>query len=316
MNPLPINDDIDVIHFGSILEEIQEAIAKEEPEGQVAQYIPELAKVDPAKFGMHLCRLDGESYSIGDSDEKFSLQSITKVLTLTLAISLIGDKVWDRVGVEPSGSAFNSLTLLEVENGKPRNPLINSGALVIADILVSHLSDPKKDFLHFVRKLAGSADIHYNYQVAQSEKDWGYRNAALLNLMKSFGNVDNDIDTVLDLYFHMCSTEMSCAELSRTFLLYANGGKLVDTGERILSRSHTKRVNAIMQTCGFYDEAGEFSFKVGLPGKSGVGGGIVAIHPGQYSVAVWSPRLNRKGNSALGMLALERLTSLSGLSIF
>lgn len=302
--------------YQSILSEIESEVRLEPASGKVASYIPELAHVDPDKLGMHLCCFEKGQYAFGDSKERFSIQSISKVFSLTLAVRLIGAEVWKRVDVEPSGDPFNSLVLLENENGIPRNPLINSGALVIADILVNKLKNPKKDFLEFVRKISGQPGIGFNKKVARSEKEWGFRNAALVNLMKAFGNIQADVEEVLDFYFHQCALEMSCGELANTFLLYANHGRLFDSGEVILTTSQTKRLNAVMLTCGFYDEAGEFSFRVGLPGKSGVGGGIAAIYPGNFSVAVWSPRLNKKGNSALGMLALELLTTKTGLSIF
>ncbi len=304
------------MNYQQILDEINKEIKRYEPKGEIATYIPELATVNPDKLGVHLSCLDGRDFSIGYSHEKFSIQSISKVLSLAMAFSMAGDSIWNRVGVEPSGDPFNSLVQLEFEHGIPRNPLINPGALVITDILISYLKNPKQDFLNFVRKVSCDETIDYNYKVAQSEASWGHRNAALANLMKSFGNIKNDIDTVLDFYFHQCSIEMSCAELSKAFLLFANHGKLEASGETILTTSQCKRVNAIMQTCGFYDEAGEFSFKVGLPGKSGVGGGIVAPYPKEYSIAVWSPRLNEKGNSYLGMHVLELLTTKTGYSIF
>jgi len=304
------------MNYQEILNEIQKEIKYYSAKGEIASYIPELATVNPDKFGAHLCCHDGGDYAIGHSNEKFSIQSISKVFSLTMAFSMVGDSIWNRVGVEPSGDPFNSLVQLEFENGIPRNPLINPGALVIADILVSNLDNPKKDFLQFVRKIAGNDQIDFNPQVAKSEAAWGFRNASLTNLMCAFGNIKNDIDEVLDFYFHQCAIEMSCAELAKSFLLYSNHGELKTTDERILSISQTKRINAIMQTCGFYDEAGEFSFKVGLPGKSGVEGGIVALFPKTYAVAVWSPRLNEKGNSYLGMVVLELLTTKTGVSIF
>jgi glutaminase len=183
-------------------------------------------------------------------------------------------------------------------------------------MLCSLYEDPLDAFLHFVHKISGNPFITCNELVAASEKNLGYRNAALINMMKSCGNIHNDIEQVLDLYYHQCAIEMSCQELANTFLLYANHGKLIHSGEEVISSSMAKRINAIMQTCGFYDEAGEYTFKVGLPGKSGIGGGIVAIHPGNYAVAVWSPRLNKKGNSVKGMQLLEVLTTKTGLSIF
>jgi len=302
--------------FKRIIEEISEEVLKITDIGKVADYIPLLSKVNPEKYGMSLITINGEIFNYGDSEEKFSIQSIAKVLSLTLAYKIKGEFLWERVGVEPSGSAFNSLVQLEHENGIPRNPLINSGAIVICDILMDNLENPKEDFLAFVRKLSGVKDLNYSEEIAESEKSTGYRNAASINLMKSFGNIQNDVDEVLDFYFHLCSIEITCKELSNTFIIFANGGKLLNENTIIVNESKIKRINAIMQTCGFYDEAGEFSFKVGLPGKSGVGGGIVAIHPSNYVVSVWSPKLNIKGNSFKGMKALELLTTKTKMSIF
>lgn len=302
--------------YQAILDSIGKELRHCDLYGEVASYIPELAKVDPKKFGIHLCTTNLENYSFGDNAEKFSIQSISKVFTLAIAMNLLGEDLWDRVNVEPSGNPFNSLTQLEQEHGIPRNPFINSGSLVIADVLISNLDDPKKELLDFVHTITGNSDIDYDYHVAVSEKSTGYRNVALVNYMKALGNIKNDVDDVLDLYFHQCSLAMSCEELAKAFIIFASKGKIPGTEQRILPKQRVKRINALMQTCGFYDEAGEFSFEVGLPGKSGVGGGIVAIHPAHYSVAVWSPVLNDKGNSELGMAALERLTTKTGLSIF
>jgi len=298
--------------FANIFEEIN----KHSDSGNVATYIPELGKVDPNKFGVCLSNIHGEEYGFGDYEERFSIQSIAKVLALTMAYSQNGEKIWKRVGVEPSGIAFNSLVQLEANKGIPRNPFVNAGALVISDILVSNLEHPKEDFLSFVHEVTGNNEIAFCPRIAESEKQHGYRNAALVNLMKSFGNIENEVETVLDFYFNLCSIEMSCRELSNAYLFLANKGVSPQTGKRILSVSRTKRINAIMQVCGFYDEAGEFSFKVGLPGKSGVGGGIIAIHPGEYTIAVWSPKLNKKGNSFKGMKFLELFTTATGWSIF
>jgi glutaminase len=284
--------------------------------GEVASYIPELANVNPNEFGVHLCSVDGENYSFGSAEEKFSIQSISKVLSLVMAFNIENENLWKRVGVEPSGTPFNSLVQLEHDNGIPRNPFINAGAIVVSDVLVSHLKNPKADFLNFVRNLSDNQDLNYCRRIADSEKDHEYRNAALCNLMKSFGNIKNDIDEVLDFYFNLCSMEMTCRELARTFLFLANYGKDPITGNVITGSSKSKRINAVMQLCGLYDEAGEFSFKVGLPGKSGVGGGIVATHPGKYSIAVWSPRLNKKGNSYKGIQFLEQFTTDTKASIF
>ncbi|KAA1247141.1 glutaminase [Aquimarina sp. RZ0] len=302
--------------YQEILNEIEIELSKKLKSGKIASYIPELAKIDQNKLGMHLYCINSGHYGFGDEKEKFSIQSISKVFSLTMAMNLVGDKLFSRVDVEPSGDPFNSLVQLEYENGIPRNPFINAGALVIADVLVSNLENPKKEFLNFIHKISGDDSIRVNDKVFESEKKFSHRNAALLNLMKSFGNIQNDIETVLDLYIYQCAIEMSCHELTTAFMIYANGGKMLSNNIQVISTTGIKRINAIMQTCGFYDEAGEFSFRVGLPGKSGVGGGIAAIHPGQYAVTVWSPLLNPKGNSAVGMYALERLTTLTGLSIF
>lgn len=303
------------MNFEQILTEIYQE-AKSIPQiGNVANSIPELAKIDANKFGIHLTTINHQDFGIGNCNEKFSIQSVSKALTVALAFSFLDEKVWQRVGVEPSGNAFNSLVQLEYEKGIPRNPFINAGALVIADILISNLESPKDDFLKFIRKISACETINYNFDVAKSEKEFGYRNAALCNFLKSFGNIKNDVQTVLDFYFHQCSLEMTCKEIAHSFFFFANEGISI-SGDQILSKSQVKRLNAIMQTCGFYDESGEFTYKVGLPGKSGIGGGIVALFPKNFVVATWSPRLNEKGNSELGMFALELLTTKTGMSIF
>lgn len=302
--------------YQKILENIYQAIQPYAKEGKQADYIPELAKVNPDQFGMCLHTIYGEIYSIEQADTRFSIQSISKVFSLAMCLSLLGNKLWERVGKEPSGTAFNSLIQLEVEKGIPRNPFINAGAIVMSDILLSHLEHPEEQFLDFVRTLAGDNTIDYNRDVAASERETGYLNAAIANLLKYHGTIENDIEQVLRFYFLMCSVEMSCRELSRAFLAFANHRKKFNYAGVKLTSSQVKRMNAIMQTCGFYDEAGEFSYLVGLPGKSGVGGGIVAIYPLQYSVAVWSPRLNSKGNSVMGIKALELFTTETEESIF
>ena len=284
--------------------------------GQVAAYIPELSKVDPEKFGICLTTIDGKQYSAGDAGETFSIQSIAKVLSLSLAFACVGEPIWKRVDVEPSGTAFNSLLQLESEGGIPRNPMINAGAIVVCDILCGFFDNPKKELIEFIRRVAHQPAIEYAGDIASSEKLTGYRNFALINYLKSFGNIHNNIEQVIDLYFNLCSIKMSCAELSRTFLFLANNGVQHESGEVILDASKTKRINAVMQTCGFYDEAGEFAYRVGLPGKSGVGGGIAAILPNEYAIAVWSPRLNKKGNSYRGMKFLESFTTETESSIF
>ncbi|MEM7087604.1 MAG: glutaminase [Bacteroidota bacterium] len=301
--------------FQAILAAIYAELESVVNRGKVATYIPELAKIDPQNFGIYVNRIDGPNCHIGHWNTPFSIQSISKVLTLSRAIGLVGDALWERMDVEPSGNPFNHLSLLELENGIPRNPLINAGAIVVADILVSELKNPKEDLLKYIRDLSNDQSIGFNEKVARSEKETGFRNYAAANLLKSFGNLKNDIDVVMDLYFHQCAIEMNCAQLSDAFYFLANRGKC-KRGHSFLTESQIKRVNALMLSCGFYDEAGEFAFKVGLPGKSGVGGGIVALLPNNFVVTSWSPGLNEKGNSLLGMEFLERFTTQTKLSIF
>lgn len=302
--------------YTTLLENIYQSILPFAKDGKQADYIPELAKVNPDQFGMCIHSIYGEEAAIEQADTRFSIQSISKVFALAMCLSIKGDDLWTKVGKEPSGTAFNSLVQLEVEHGIPRNPFINAGAIVMADILLSELDNPKEDFLRFVRDVSRNDTISYNEAVAISEREKGYLNAAIVNLLKYHGTIENDIEEVLHFYFLMCSVEMSCRELAQAFLAFANHRRKFNYAGFTLTSSQVKRINAIMQTCGFYDEAGEFAYLVGLPGKSGVGGGIVAIYPLQYSVAVWSPRLNPKGNSVMGIKALELLTTETQASIF
>ncbi len=277
--------------------------------GKVADYIPALARVPVQRFGIAVATVDGELASAGDADEAFSIQSLSKVLTLTLALETRGAELWKRVGKEPSGDPFNSLFQLEFERGVPRNPLINAGAIVVADCLVSDRDDACASVLDFARGLGGER-VAFDEDVAASERETGFRNAALANLMKGFGNLENPVDETLNAYFHQCSLTMSCCELARSFgFLAAAGGGVVDA-------RRARRINALMLTCGTYDRAGEFAYEVGLPAKSGVGGGIVAVVPGRGTVAVWSPGLGASGNSVLGVEALRRFVAATGWSVF
>lgn len=304
------------MNYQKIITEIYKTIDVEKDRGQVSSYIPELAKVDSKHFGVFLTTPNQVEFGTGSCYTKFSIQSVAKVLSLTCAYKILGETIWERLGIEPSGTPFNSLVQLETDKGIPRNPFINAGALVICDILISELEKPLADFLKFVRETSNNSELNYSERIAASEKSAGFRNIALCNFIKSFGNIKNHPDEVLDFYFHLCSIEMTCEELSKTYLYLANGGYRISDKHQVLNASQTKRVNAIMQTCGFYDESGEFTFKVGLPGKSGIGGGIIAIHPGKYSIAVWSPGLNEKGNSCRGIKFLELLTTKTKSSIF
>ncbi len=307
------------MNYQSILEEIYEEIQPEMSKGKVADYIPALASVEKEQFAMSVTLADGVQYSVGEASKRFSIQSISKVFTFSLALKIYSKELYKRVGVEPSGNPFNSLVQLEYENGIPRNPFINAGALVVTDALVSHYGDEYttlEAILSFVRRLTGEPGICFDAGVARSEMDHGDRNLALAHLMKSFGNYENSVKATVKTYFKQCAIEMSTEELSRAFLYLAFGGKDPISGEEFVSSSKAKRINAVMLTCGHYDASGEFAFHVGLPGKSGVGGGIAAVVPGEMSIAVWSPGLNRYGNSHAGTIALELFTDKTGRSIF
>ena len=299
-----------------IIKSIYENYAGDLGRGKVADYIPPLAKVSPDKYAISVCTVDGKRYNIGDYTEKFSIQSISKVFTLAMLAPMVGKELWESVGKEPSGSPFNSLVQLEYEKGIPRNPFINAGALVITDKLVERVPDLNDKVLEFVRGLAGDDDIFYNREVAASEYVTGERNKALAHLMKSFGNFKGKVSQVISAYCHHCSIEMSTEQLAKAFLFLANGGVNPLHGEAAVGTRDAKRINAIMLTCGFYDESGDFAYRVGMPGKSGVGGGIVAVIPGKLSIAVWSPELNVHGNSYRGIATLADFTTELGISVF
>ena len=302
--------------FARVFREIAHEVGPLFGKGRVANYIPALAAVPATKFGMALHTVDGQCFHHGDAAERFSIQSISKVFTLSLAMGAVGDALWRRVGREPSGNPFNSLVQLERENGIPRNPLINAGAIVVSDVILSSAKEAKQTVLDYLRVLSGAHDVAYDAGVARSEAETGFINRAMANFLKGHGNLDNAVDAVLDLYFHQCSLAMSCIELAQAVTHLANGGVSPLLGESILTRAQTKRVNALMLTCGLYDAVGEFAFRVGLPAKSGVGGGIVAVMPGEFAAAVWSPELDPSGNSLVGGAALELLTNLTGRSVF
>ncbi|EKF9594643.1 glutaminase B [Vibrio cholerae] len=299
--------------LASIIEEVRPLTSK----GNVADYIPALAKVPSEKLGIAVFTNQGEVITAGDAQEGFSIQSISKVLSLTLAMGLYQpDELWSRVGKEPSGQAFNSLIQLEMEHGIPRNPFINAGAIVVCDMLQSRLSAPRQRLLEFVRQLSGEPLIAYDKIVAASEMMHSDRNAAIAYLMRSFGNFHNEVIPVLHNYFHACALKMSCVELAKTFSYLANQGVSVVTDETVITPTQSKQTNALLATCGLYDGAGEFAYRVGMPGKSGVGGGIIAVVPGEMTIAVWSPALDQSGNSLAGTRALELLAQRIGRSIF
>lgn len=302
--------------YSIVLERIYKEVLPYQGRGKVADYIPALAEINPNQFGIALETLSGDTLTQGDALTNFSIQSISKVFTFAMVMRHLGEEIFNSVGREPSGNPFNSLVQLECEKGIPRNPFINAGALVVTDRLMDIYPRPKEAILDFVRELCGSNDIYYDRQVAVSEREHADRNMALAYFIKSFGNIHNDVESLIDVYCHQCSISMNCVDLARSFLFLAHRGVNPCDGERILTESQAKRLGAVMATCGFYDESGDFAFRVGLPGKSGVGGGIVAYLPEKLSIAIWGPELDVHGNSLMGIEALERFTTDISSSIF
>lgn len=302
--------------YRRILDRIAVEVRPYFADGRIADYIPALAAAPRDSFGMALSCVSGEEFVVGEADRRFSVQSISKVFALAIALRAIGDPLWQRLGREPSGNPFNSLAQLEYENGVPRNPFINAGALVVVDRLMNVCANPKTAMLNFVREASGADDIAFDDEVAASEAAWGYRNRALANFLKGFGNLHHDVDEVLDAYFHHCALSMSCREIARAFVHLANGGVSPRTGKEVTTAAHTKQINALMLTCGLYDSVGDFAFRVGIPGKSGVGGGIAAVIPGELAACVYSPGLDESGNSLAGTRALEIFTTETAISIF
>lgn len=302
----------------TVVADIAAAMQRRPDRGAVASYIPELARVDDRQFGLAVIGPDGIAAVAGDADVPFSIQSISKVFTLTLALGMIGDRLWRRVGREPSGNPFNSIVQLERERGVPRNPFINAGAIAVTDVILSG-HQPREalgDILRFMRFIAQDSTVAIDKAVAESEKRTGFRNTALANYMKSFGVIDNPVEFTLGVYFHHCAIAMTCRQLARAGQYLAHSGRNPATGLSVVSPERARRINALMLTCGHYDGSGEFAYRVGLPGKSGVGGGILAVAPGKASIAAWSPGLDHNGNSHLGRIALESLTQRMGWSIF
>jgi glutaminase len=301
--------------LGPLLDDLVGSHRPQRETGSVPANIPLLAKVPFDRFGIAIATTSGQVFSSGDADVAFSIQSISKVFTLAMALQ--GDTagtLWTRVLREPSGTAFNSLVHLEVEHGIPRNPFINAGALVVSDHLMEVTSDAATQLLRFLTEQAGSSGLYIDEAAASSELSGSSRNLALAHFLKDFGNLKRPAASVVENYVRQCSIMMTCVELAQAglFLAREGHGRLGP----VLSPSAAKRVGSIMLTCGMYDAAGEFAYRVGLPGKSGVGGGILVIVPGECAICVWSPRLDAKGNSVAGTAALADLSDRTGWSVF
>lgn len=290
------------------MQEILDRIAREArpraAAGRVADYIPALARVPADRFALVVRRADGSEYATGDADERFSIQSISKLFTLALAMEWIPDELWERVRREPSGMRFNSLIQLETEHGIPRNPFINAGALVVTDALLHRRPQFERSFREQMRLLSGSPDLHWDDEVYRSELATGDLNRAIAFVLRAYGNLLEDPLVVTNAYIRCCALAMSARDLARAamFLIGPQPGPAA-----VASGRHARRLCAIMRTCGLYDQSGEFAYDVGLPGKSGVGGGILVASPGAFTAVAWSPPLDRHGNSVAGVAALEAL---------
>lgn len=301
-----------------VLRSAVETAAASPQRGRVATYIPELARADLRKVAAAVSLANGELICAGDTDEPTSIQSVSKVFALALALGRVGDGLWQRIGREPSGLAFDSILQLEHEGGLPRNPLINAGALVVCDAILSG-HQPKEtlgEILRFVRTLADDETIVIDRRIALSEAETGHRNFALAHYLKSCGNLTNPVERCLGVYFHQCAISMTCAQLAKAGRFLAFRGAVSPNGAKLIAESQVRRINAIMLTCGHYNGSGEFAFRVGIPAKSGVSGVIVAIVPGIASIAVWSPGLDANGNSLLGAAMLEEIVTKLGWSVF
>lgn len=304
--------------FQDVLDEVLSDIGAYRGQGKVAAYIPALGRADPRKFAMAAVLEDGSSYAVGDADEPFSIQSVAYVFTLSLALHHLKSALWNHVGREPAGSPINSIIQLEMERGKPRNPLTAAGSLVVCDQLMGRrgADEAIEELLAFLRERTGDSTIAIDETLAMSESKAGALNRSLANFVAAFGNLQNPVEEVLSFYYRQCSIAMSCRQLAKAALYLAFDGVDPRTGDAITTQSRSRRINALMLTCGHYDNSGDIAFRVGLPGKSSVSGAILAIVPRHGAVCVWSPGLNAAGTSLTGAMALERLVERTGWSIF
>ena len=304
---------VEIKELESAVEEVVGRMGVIERFGKAADHIEGLAEIDTDRFGIAVVTDGGATVTGGEADEPFPIQSISKVFGLTLALQAFGDEVWKRVGREPSGDPFNSIVDLERQKGIPRNPFINPGAIVVSDMLldISAKSDTQKTVREFLADQIGE-DVGIDRKVFDKEFSSGFNNRAMANLCKSFGNLNHEVEAVMKPYVSQCAIALSARQLALAGRYLMDGGDKPTDQQRLLAR----RVNSLMLTCGQYDGSGEFAFRVGLPAKSGVGGGILAIAPGVASIGVWSPGLDDNGNSLLGTLALEQLAERMGWSVF
>lgn len=299
----------------SILEVAFEKGREVIPEGNVATYIPELGKSDKNALGLSICTKYGEHFNIGDTTTKFTIQSISKIISLAIALEHLGfEKVFSKVGMEPSGEAFNSLVELDLNSNKPFNPMINSGALTVSSLLLPEFSF--EQMMEYSRKVCLDPEIGMNDAVFQSEMSHISRNRAIAYLLESKGIIENDVEGSLELYTKMCSLNVTAESLSNFGMILATGGINPKSGERVISARTVGVIKTIMLTCGMYDGSGEFAVRVGIPTKSGVGGGLLSVVDDRMGIGVYGPSLDEKGNCIAGRPLLQHLSSELGLHIF
>ena len=309
---------IDLAAVQKAVKDVTAAMTSGDEWGEATRRIDALSEVDTRQFGIAILTRDGDVVCGGDADTPFSIQSISKVFSLELALEGHGSALWDRVGREPSGDPYNSIIDLERHCGIPRNPFINAGALVVIDMLLDRYSaeEEVRAVIGFVTKLLDGEQFRLNEEVARSDETGGDLNRSLLSLAKHFGNLRNDIADVMRAYVHQCAIELSCRQLARSGRFLMLDRPAEPSQQQLKAMRRARRILALMMTSGLYDGAGDFAYRVGLPAKSGVGGGILAIAPNTASIAVWSPGLNQSGNSLVGTRALEMLTDLLDWSAF
>jgi len=303
----------------SLLDDAIKYGSKYTEQGKSASYIPELSKVNPKQLGVVTVNIDGECWYSGDYQSNFTIQSISKVATLILAVMDRGEEyVFSKVGMEPTGDRFNSIIKLEtMRTAKPFNPLINAGAIAVTSMIAGQNTEDKLNrLIGFVKDLCHNNKIWFDEEVYKSESATGYRNRALANFMKDAGIIEGDVEEVLDLYFKQCSIKVNAVDIAMMGAVLAGDGVSPITGDKLMPRSIARLVKTFMVTCGMYDASGEFAVRVGLPAKSGVGGGIMATVPGRMGIGVFGPALDDKGNSAGGIKVLEYISNKLDLSIF
>ena len=302
-----------------LLEQLLEDCRPYTQQGKVATYIPELAKGDANDLGIYVLRSDGRHYQAGDYKKRFTIQSVVKPILLLLALMDNGEEyVRSRVGVEATGKPFDAINVTDQTLFSDHlNPMVNMGAILLCTLIKGETYETRfQRLLELTRKVAGNPDIDISQAVYESEKRTGSRNRALAFLLKSHGLIQDDVEEVLDCYFKACSILVNCKDLANIAFVFANRGRRPVSEERVFSSRYAHYVNAILMTCGMYNGAGDFAIKVGLPAKSGVGGGIMAVSPTRMGIGIYSPGLDDKGNSLAGIHVLEDLSRKLYLSVF